>query len=91
MHFYSESRSDEKTYGMFGVQLQFLIPPLKGNDQISMNRGMLPPGILVPLHSHPEPELFYVLDGSFEIYRETDTPNGWLCYRRIRLSLCPAA
>lgn len=71
------SRSNEKSYGLFGVHLQFLVPPIDSNERIAMYRGVFPPNVLVPLHSHREPELFYVLDGSIEIYRETDSPNGW--------------
>ncbi|MGI4757001.1 MAG: cupin domain-containing protein [Janthinobacterium lividum] len=71
------SRSKEQAYSLFGVQLHFLIPPIDGNDRIAMYRGVVPPAVLIPLHSHREPELFYVLDGSIEIYRDTDSPHGW--------------
>jgi len=64
----------EQTFSMFGVFAQFLISPNEGNKQTSVTRGFLPAGMIVPLHSHVEPEMFYVTEGSFEIYREGD---GW--------------
>ena len=59
--------SDEQTFDMFGVRLQFLIAPEQSSGKISLYRGTLPSGIVVPLHSHPEPEVFYVLEGSLEV------------------------
>jgi mannose-6-phosphate isomerase-like protein (cupin superfamily) len=35
------------------------------------------PGVVGPLHSHDEPEVFYVLEGSLEVYREGDQSQGW--------------
>jgi quercetin dioxygenase-like cupin family protein len=69
--------SDEQTFDVFGVRLQFLIAPDQSNGNISLYRGTLPPGIVVPLHSHPEPEIFYVLEGNLEIYQESGAQHGW--------------
>ncbi len=68
---------DEQTFDLFGVQLQFLLAPDQTNGQISLYRGTIPPGIVVPLHSHPEPEMFYVLDGHLEVYQKAGAQNGW--------------
>lgn len=78
----SVSPSNEKSYNLFGVHLQFLVPPTDGNDRIAMYRGVVPPAVMIPLHSHREPELCYVLDGSMETYRETDSPHGWTTLQR---------
>ena len=67
----------EQTFDIFGVQLQFLTAPEQNNGKVSLYRGTLPPGIVVPLHSHPEPEVFYILEGSLEIYRESHDQQGW--------------
>ena len=32
-------------------------------------RGTVPPGVVIPLHSHADPEIFYVLNGSLEVFR----------------------
>jgi quercetin dioxygenase-like cupin family protein len=69
------------TFDIFGVQLDFLIAPEQASGQISLYRGTLPPGIVVPLHSHPEPEVFYVLEGALEVYQESGAQQGWSTLR----------
>jgi len=32
---------------------------------------------VVPLHSHEEPEIFYVLEGRLEVYQEDGAQRGW--------------
>jgi len=68
-------------FDIFGVQLQFLIAPERASGLISLYRGTLPPSIVVPLHSHPEPEVFYVLEGDLEVYQESGTQKGWSIFR----------
>jgi quercetin dioxygenase-like cupin family protein len=65
------------TFDVFGVQLQFLTAPEQASGKISVYRGTLPSGIVVPLHSHEEPEIFYVLEGKLEVYQETGAQRGW--------------
>jgi hypothetical protein len=43
---------------MFGVLLNFLVTPNETGHQISLFKGTLPPGVVIPLHSHAEPEVF---------------------------------
>ena len=33
----------------------------------------MPSGVVIPLHSHADPEIFYVLDGSLEVFQA----EGW--------------
>src|SRR5262249_47928467 len=40
-------------------------------------RGTMPPGVVVPLHCHAEPELLYVLEGSFEAFKSNQRMKGW--------------
>ena len=67
----------ERTFDVFGVQIQFLIAPEQASGKISLYRGTLRPGIVVPLHSHAEPEIFYVLEGDLEVYQESGARQGW--------------
>ena len=69
--------SGGQTFDIFGVQLQFLISPEQASGKISVFRGTLPPGIVAPLHSHEEPEIFYVLEGRLEVYQEDGAQRGW--------------
>jgi len=58
--------------------LQFLSTPEQINDQISVMRGTVPSGVVIPLHSHADPEIFYVLNGSLEVFHQAVGPSaGW--------------
>jgi quercetin dioxygenase-like cupin family protein len=65
--------ADQQTFIVLGVLLQFLSTPEQINDRISVMRGTVPPGVVVPLHSHADPEIFYVLNGSLEVFQS----EGW--------------
>ena len=82
--------SAEQTFDIFGVRLQFLIAPEQSSGKISLYRGTLPPGIVVPLHSHPEPEVLYVLEGNLEVYQETAAQPGWAIARAENVVAIPA-
>ena len=64
---------EEQTFIVLGVLLQFLSTPEQINDQISVMRGTVPSGVVIPLHSHADPEIFYVLYGSLEVFQA----EGW--------------
>ena len=61
--------ADQQTFIVLCVLLQFLSTPEQINDQISVMRGTVPPGVVIPLHSHADPEIFYVLNGSLEVFQ----------------------
>ncbi len=65
--------AEEQTFIVLGVLLQFLSTPEQINDQISVMRGTVPSGVVIPLHSHADPEIFYVLNGSLEVFQA----GGW--------------
>jgi quercetin dioxygenase-like cupin family protein len=65
--------TEEQTFIVLGVLLQFLSTPEQINDQISVMRGTVPSGVVIPLHSYADPEIFYVLNGSLEVLAELDT------------------
>jgi len=50
--------SVDQTFNMFGVLLNFLVTPSETGHQISLFKGTLPPEVVIPLHSHAEPEVF---------------------------------
>ena len=72
---------DQPTYKQVfkaaGVLLQFLASPEEAGDAICLMRGTMPPGVVVPLHSHAEPELLHILEGSLEIFRSNKRYSGW--------------
>ena len=65
--------AEAQTFIVLGVLLQFLSTPEQINDQISVMRGTVPSGVVIPLHSHADPEIFYVLNGPLEIFQA----EGW--------------
>jgi len=73
----SNARSVDQRFNVFGVLLNFLVTPAETGHEVSLFKGILPPGVVIPLHSHAEPEVFYVLEGSLEVYRESGQPHGW--------------
>ena len=69
--------TEQQTFMVLGVLLQFLSTPEEINDQISVMRGTIPSGVVIPLHSHADPEIFYVLNGSLEVYQAEGVSRGW--------------
>ena len=69
--------SEQQTFIVLGVLLQFLSSPEQINDQISVMRGTVPSGVVIPLHSHADPEIFYVQDGSLEVFKAEGPSESW--------------
>ena len=68
---------NEQVFDAGGVLLEFLASPDEVGHDIGLIRGTMLPGVMVPLHSHREPELLYVLSGSLEVFRSTEALTGW--------------
>ena len=65
-----------------GSHLQFVATPDQiGSESMSILRGTLPAGAIVPLHSHSDPENFYVLTGEMEAYLDESDSESW---RRVK-------
>jgi quercetin dioxygenase-like cupin family protein len=67
----------EQTFDLFGVLLTFLVTPDQADGQVTLFKGTIPPGAVIPLHSHAEPEVLYVLEGTLELYRESNADQQW--------------
>jgi quercetin dioxygenase-like cupin family protein len=65
---------------VFGPTVQFLATPEEANDSHCVMKGVIPPGGVVPLHSHSGVECFLMLSGQQEVLVETDGNHRWtLC------------
>ena len=73
----TSGRAEQQTFVVLGVLLQFLSTPEQINDQISVMRGTVLSGVQIPLHSHADPEIFYVLNGSIEVFQAEGQSAGW--------------
>lgn len=60
-------------YAADGATLELLKPPNE-DDQLCVMKGIIPPGGVVPMHSHDDTEEFLVLSGSQEVL--LDGPDG---------------
>ena len=72
---------DTETIDVLGPTIQFLTPPGQGNDDPCVMRGIIPPDVPVPLHSHHDPETFFMVSGELEGLTEADGGFEWV---RIR-------
>jgi len=54
------------TIDVLGPTLAFVTAPDGNDDGPSVMRGAIPPGGVVPLHSHADPETFLMVSGSVE-------------------------
>ena len=60
-----------------GTLFEFLVPPDETRHEVCLLRGTIPPGVAVPLHSHAEVEIFYVLEGAVEAFQYSDGSPTW--------------
>jgi quercetin dioxygenase-like cupin family protein len=69
-------------------QLQFLASPeVTGSNSIAIIQGIVQAGDNVPLHSHADPECFYVLDGEMEIYQDRNGSHEWTLVKKGSLAI----
>jgi quercetin dioxygenase-like cupin family protein len=50
--------------------LEFLTSPEEAQNDFCVLRGVIPPGVSVPLHSHPDTETFFVISGEMLALRQ---------------------
>jgi quercetin dioxygenase-like cupin family protein len=55
-----------ETIAVLGPTIQYLTPPEGDDREPCVMRGRIPPGVVVPLHSHADPETFFVVSGRLE-------------------------
>ncbi len=76
-----------ETFDVFGVSMQLLAELGADDDDVSLMRGQIPPGGVVMLHSHADPELFYVVTGAVDV---SLGPVGAASWRTIESGRCLA-
>ena len=67
----------EPMYSVVGTLLQFVSTPEQNGADVSVMRGGVPAGAVVPLHSHADAEIFYVTEGSMEVFQDDGQSSGW--------------
>jgi quercetin dioxygenase-like cupin family protein len=69
---------DAEILDLLGPTIQHLTPLSGDRQEYCVLRGTVPPGIVVPLHSHPDRETFYILAGQLEAFKDG---GGWRTLR----------
>jgi quercetin dioxygenase-like cupin family protein len=62
-----------QSYEVFGGIVEFL----SWSDEFCVLRGTVPPGSVVPLHSHPDAEDFFILSGTQQVLVQGDDGLQW--------------
>jgi quercetin dioxygenase-like cupin family protein len=68
----------DEVFDLLRAHIQFLTAVSDADDDYCVFRGVLPPGVIVPVHSHPERETFYILDGAVRAMLD----NRWITLGR---------
>ncbi|HEY7191163.1 MAG TPA: cupin domain-containing protein [Vicinamibacterales bacterium] len=66
---------------VLGVAVEFVTTPAEAANLYCVIKGTIPAGMAVPLHSHPDPESFYVVSGSEQILAPIRDRLEWLDVR----------
>jgi quercetin dioxygenase-like cupin family protein len=62
---------------VLGPTVEFLNVSHEPYEQFCLMRGVVPPGVTVPLHSHDDVEAFYIVSGSQEVLVPGDRGLEW--------------
>jgi quercetin dioxygenase-like cupin family protein len=62
----------------FGPTVEFLTSPEDEHNDFCVLKGTIPPGVSVPLHSHPDTEDFFIISGSVEGLRHDTEGYKWI-------------
>lgn len=76
-------------FDVMGGRVRFLASPADTSSEQSFLRGTLPPGVVVPLHKHDDPETFYLLEGEMQLYYDDGNESGWKAVRAGDLAVIP--
>jgi quercetin dioxygenase-like cupin family protein len=72
------SESDCEALDELGPSIQFLLAPQPNDEAPCVIKGIIPPGVSVPIHRHQAIECFYVLSGNVEVLSEKDGKCHWI-------------
>jgi quercetin dioxygenase-like cupin family protein len=73
----SDSLSVADSIDILGPQIRFLTPLVSDPDEYCVISAVVPPNVIVPLHSHPERETFLILSGALDAF----DGSAWRTYR----------
>jgi quercetin dioxygenase-like cupin family protein len=71
-------RTDQPVISLMGPIVQWLASAEQASDQFCVLDSTQAPGVFVPLHSHPEVECIYVLEGTLQVLAYDAGKPYWL-------------
>lgn len=69
--------ADEPMFAVVGTLLQFVSTPDQNSGNLSVMRAGIPPKAVIPLHSHADPEIFYLTEGTMEVFQDDGRSSQW--------------
>lgn len=66
------------TLDVFGPTVEFLTSLEETHDNLCVLKGMIPPGVFVPLHSHSDTEDFIVISGEMQCLKQETQSYEWI-------------
>jgi quercetin dioxygenase-like cupin family protein len=69
---------DAQLLYVLGPTIQFVSAPQSEDEAPCVLKGVIPPGISVPIHSHPGVEAFFVLSGAVEAFSDEGGKTHWI-------------
>jgi quercetin dioxygenase-like cupin family protein len=66
-----------QVWDVFGPTVEFLTSPDDPDATFCVMRGVVPPGVVVPLHSHDDPEDFFIVAGTQQVLTQDDQGLRW--------------
>ena len=63
---------------LMGPTVEFLTSPQEAGIDFCLLIGVIPPGVAVPLHSHPDTEDFIVISGEVQALRQGTGGYEWI-------------
>ena len=63
---------------VLGPTVEFLTLPSESDSDYCVMKGTVPPGVSVPLHSHPDDESFFILSGAIQVLTQRGDSFEWL-------------
>jgi quercetin dioxygenase-like cupin family protein len=74
-------RVAQQSYGpvldALGPTVEILNQPSLADDSLCVIRGVIPAGVIVPLHSHDDAEDFFIIDGTQQVLTESAAGLQW--------------
>ena len=63
---------------LFGPIVEYLTSPQDTQNDFCVLKGTIPPGVFVPLHSHPDAEDFLVISGEIDGLKQDSEDHTWI-------------